>query len=1625
MRLGALEVRVITIYGYPLSQSDARQGTQDLLALAAERATQNAVPCIIAGDFNMPPLDLPAGEALAAIGYQEVFSLHLKLHGVQLPPTCKGATRNDTALLHPLLVPLFQEAWVLSDKQLFDAHDPLCFRLTMCSQRPCRSVWRLPRPWSELGLSERAFQRAFQPAVADLTVQAQNCASTADIDAALLAFSRAAESAAQEALLQQHKEDPLRAPHTTLPKAYRGRCLNRPAIRREIPCLVRPDRTGGYVPDVEVTSVLGRMKVRQVRRVRTLRSGLLKLSRQQSTSASEALRQQLLKEWRAVLRAKGYPPTFAQWVLQVACFHYVPTGLPSVEWVSLLAQYLQHDCDCVVRQQAKLRKDSFRYHVQLDVEHGHSKAGFRALRADAKPPFTEVPHAVRAQVHLLDGSLPHEYWVDPAPCRPFHVPGTASVDGVPCSLLAIEDGRLRLSGTGLPLQGVLQQDIVACTAEELHDAFEGFWCPILQRDLGAASQSLAEWPDVLRLLLRKAPTDQLPLRSFAPDLWNKAIRRMKSATSTGVCGWNCTDLKLLPEEAVAILAHIFHQAVTCQLPAHIMRARVCVLAKVASPESMGQGRPITVFSTLYRVWSSVLARQILSAWSRTFPVGVAGSMPGVACRDVSYRLQHRIELSLLGGPCIYGCSVDLIKAFNQLPWAPIASMMIHLGVAEALVRFWIACLRAHRRYTSFVGSISAPLQCYNGAPEGDPMSVVAMAAVCFWGQVAVDNMGITFETYVDNWSWSSSSSANIAAAVPASLHFLRSLALPVDGKKSYVWSTKRAGRVWWKHHKSVIFPDFEVALLTEVRELGVAFKFDRAGHAQSRRNRFEAGLASIERLRQLPRPVKDKAALLQRSIWPACLFGSEGHVHTIADFQLLRGKASRAVFGNHPVMSPHLALAAVTANVQDPQCYCLLRQLGALQRAFRTDVETAVSVVELAVRQRPQRSSHGPATALRLSLDRLGLELTDAGLLKGPDNHWVDVTACRPSQLRDLVRTAWSYHVQSVTQQRNGLAQALPTYLPLTSSLFAKLTSSEQLVIGRHVTGAFSSAAAKCQWHQDVVEHCPLCGMKQTKEHKFLHCPKLAHVRADWSQTLAMVTAHWPHWIHGPFAVLPAGTEVLRLVFQTRTLPETAAMPAGCCLPGPRGRFRLFTDGSCLYPETAPVSRASFAVVLDTTEADRDTSAALYQWRLTGLLPQQFHVLSQGFVPGEQTINRAEICAILMAARSVHQQAIVQADIFTDSQVAMDAWDKAKSGLPGPWPDLDEQLQRVVCPGIELHKIASHQRLDELCGLPQWLAAGNTVADAAAKAALQKEMSFAKDLAEAGHESLHQQRDLLWCFWRYLLCLSHEENQLLKAQALLAVPPTAAPGPVPQQGLTAWRQLDSGPFRSFSLPPVRREWLLCSYWPPWFTVPLWNWLREQSWSQNQPTGRTPPGTAYLELLVGFVVGTGVCPPASLEAAGQTAQAPITFNSPLSLRHMIATLISAIKQLERCTKRTIVPPRRKKVFSLRSLGYREPRIGFSARLNVADSDIIGPLLFQVLIEDSFQPMIANIYASANDRCWLMLKSRIPGAGCPALNEPKWVVHSEGETTARGLSGCGVASAGPLPLLQPVKGLGFRV
>ena len=1553
VRFGPVEVRIITMYGYQAALLDAKEHNEALLRAAFDRASQNTIPCIVAGDFNMKPFDFPAGQLFSQMGYQEVFQLHSHKTGVLLPPTCKGSTRHDTALIHPSLLPLWDGAWVLSDRQLFDAHDPLCFRLRLPTTRPCRAVWRLPRPWTALGVSANQLAAELQPQCADLVARATKCDSTASIDAALQEFASVIETAVDTVLRQQHRADPVRSPHAYLAKCYRGRCQPRRLVKREVPCLARPDREGGYTPDVEVTSVLGRLRVRQVRRLLTLCKGLQKFSSQALLLPLDQQRQ-FQKEWGAICRASGYTPSFPQWVLQVACFHDFPDALPDLDWLRDVTQYVRFDCDALVRKQAKARIDNFRYQVHLDQTEGHSRQGYAAMKPPPKPPFTEVPVVAECEVKALAPELEG--------CREYCVPEGHSFREGAVAQLAEEVCTVRAAE---PLRVVLQgpQTVVACTADELHDAFADYWGPIWQRDVGPASDDLDQWPRFRDLLAGLAPQlPQLQLRSFAPDLWRAAIGRMSSRKATGVCGWSPADLKLLPDCALEVLNAIFHQAVTCGLPEHLLQTRVGVLAKVQQPTGMHQSRPIIVFSCLYRVWSSVLARQILQQWAPHFPCAISGSMPQRSCRDVSYRQQWHIEASLLtSSPCL-GLSVDIIKCFNQIGWAPAGAILRHLGVPAAEVSFWLSCLRRHTRCTAFHGSLSHGLVCANGAPEGDPMSVVAMAGVCYIAFLACSHNQVEFESYVDNWAWRSSSRQALAGVVPRALSFLDCLALPVDYKKSYVWSTQRSDRVWWKTEAAALFPPGCLPkLVTEVHDLGVAFKYDRHGHRQSRNHRLQAGLDRLDRLRRQPRAVLNKARLVQTGVWPQCLYGAEGHSHSLSEFSQLRGTAARAIVGQHQVMSPHLALVALADVVQDPFVYCLERQLTAFRRACLHDPDTAMEVLQVASSPGVPKRAHGPATALCISLVRLGLTLTSDTWLKGLDNTRVRLDTCQVSDIKALLQRSWALYVQNQVSHRNGLLQAPPVYSTPVVRLLGKFTGPEQAVLMRHVSGAFSSAAAKQRWAQDADGCCALCGRRQTKWHKFTACPALEHARVPWQPHLELILGRWPFWVHCPVTTLPEDVEVPQLIFHTRRLtPPQVDFTAWPRLAA-RGCIRMYTDGSCRHPGTSLAHHAGFAVVLDTTSADSEVLDCLDQWRQTAALPSGFAVIAQGLVPGHQTINRAELCGVLQALQAAHSGGFRKIEIWVDSQYVLQMWNRA-SVVPGDANyDLCHQILYWKSEWVQLRKVESHQDLDKLTGLAQWHAAGNHVADHAAKAAVRADLSVVTDIQDNAARHIREQADLLGVFWRYLLALSAEEHRLLKAT--LGPPPQTPPpdvlpddtAPGMPRGLDSWLRLNDGIFQATTLPPAPRAVLLACSWPPWFTVPLWRWLQDLRWQQPSARERAPPGITYLELLLDFVVTTGLVPPESLEQAVRVSEPQLSWPRPVTTRTFTHVLVEAVRQLERLSRLNIWGPKRNKVFSLRHFRVSVARHGLPCRPRLRQPRVVGELLHATLLEGSVLPL----------------------------------------------------------------------
>ena len=122
--------------------------------------------------------------------------------------------------------------------------------------------------------------------------------------------------------------------------------------------------------------------------------------------------------------------------------------------------------------------------------------------------------------------------------------------------------------------------------------------------------------------------------------------------------------------------------------------------------------------------------------------------------------------------------------------------------------------------------------------------------------------------------------------------FLKFCVSRLTGNKSYCWAVQRADRIWLQKDGQLMFPTEEaVPCVTVATDLGAVYNYDRCAHASQRDARLPDALARLDRLRDQPRPVAEKASMVQRGIWPSVLYGCESHCHPKALFQTLRSRA--------------------------------------------------------------------------------------------------------------------------------------------------------------------------------------------------------------------------------------------------------------------------------------------------------------------------------------------------------------------------------------------------------------------------------------------------------------------------------------------------------------------------------------------------------------------------------------------------------------------------------------------------------------------------------------------------------------------------------------------------------------
>ena len=517
IRLGGREVLFVSIYGFANRYREGKRPNDLMLASLIPAITEIGLPFCILGDFNEPPTKLNSFQYFRDLGACEAFSWYQSRFGVTLPATCAGSTRNDTAILHPWLLKYIQNMEV-STEVVFEPHSPLCITFKFDGTVDSQFTWNLPKTWASFAPDGDLISDEYR-AVDFETLQRQFFEKPEElVDAAFLSWSQEVESAVDKALSKARLRDPTRHVVPSLHASYKGRCSFRKNFVEKKTTGVKSDRHGGYTPPSEVFTLKSRLKIRQVRRLKSLVRRLKSMEwNPMDNHFDEHAMAAAQREWNAILSAKGYGNKWSNWILAFEVVAYLPTTVPEMDVIDTVTQITEHDCNCACLEESRCRRNKFQATIQFDQEHDFSKLSYRIIKSKKTPQLADVPIHRKVGAQLLRST----------------VGATAllmneQLDIPSHSVLRFNDALLQFveqkgrkvffrheSGT-LDACGALHITFNAVTESEILQEFDRFWRPFWQRDRREEQFQEDTWGDFLAML-ETSNLPKLPAITFDMD----------------------------------------------------------------------------------------------------------------------------------------------------------------------------------------------------------------------------------------------------------------------------------------------------------------------------------------------------------------------------------------------------------------------------------------------------------------------------------------------------------------------------------------------------------------------------------------------------------------------------------------------------------------------------------------------------------------------------------------------------------------------------------------------------------------------------------------------------------------------------------------------------------------------------------------------------------------------------------------------------------------------------------------------------------------------------------------------------------------------------------------------------
>ena len=786
-----------------------------------------------------------------------------------------------------------------------------------------------------------------------------------------------------------------------------------------------------------------------------------------------------------------------------------------------------------------------------------------------------------------------------------------------------------------------------------------------------------------------------PMHMDAMPQWRRVVQTKKKHSATGPDGVSRLDLLQLPDGLTQELLDMCHHAERSgSWPRQALVGIITALAKIPGASKVQQFRPITVLSMVYRVWSTIRARQALCHLGKIAGPNVVGNLPGNTAGQVWFSVQRKLEQAQIYEKPMVGVVADLVKAFNVLPRTPTWMMCHALGLADGLIRAWAGAVIPLQRHFRVRGSVGPPVLGCNGFPEGDPLSCVAMAAIAIgfdrWMQAnAPDSVPIS---YVDNWEITASHPRDLQGALHQFREFADILQLEVDWQKTYVWATQGCHRQQLR--------ELDLPLQHWAKDLGGCVFYGRRHTTGLQAVRFEALTPLWGRLRLSCAPFFQKLRAVRTAAWPRALHACASVRITEQQFASLRAGAVRGLHLDKPGTNALLLLGMHFHPIHDPEYFAFWHTLLDFRR-LQNEQEVQIDLHWILTHQEG-RFPPGPLWVLFMGCMRIhwSWDVASGLLLDRVGRFSLWRVSLRELEFRLVL--AWQHMVGTLRQARRGFAGMEAVDVQLSLGQHLALTDAQKGLLRVAHDGTFFTQDGLKYPTPTGDAHCLHCGALDSIDHRVWRCPAFQHVRAQLEPLRPAQVDQLPEctrlhcWLPAPVEYFP----FLRLL---REIPDVSHRLDP---PAPGGILDLFTDGSCLFPTYPRLRLASWAVIQAHSNNHEDDSPCLAGGALHGLW---------------QTSGRAEIVAVLAAIRIGNRSGRRTrtwtdcANVVTQVQVLLEA---PFAGRPNAndadlWEQVATELSRDH--SISIHKVAAHVGPDVIGPVEDWARRRNTLVDTYAK----------------------------------------------------------------------------------------------------------------------------------------------------------------------------------------------------------------------------------------------------------------------------------------------------------------------